>query len=161
MKILRRALYLAVGVAVLAVMPILVACGDKQTGGANVNVTLGGERRFLGEWVVKPDPSSVPAGEVKFTVNNKGIEEHGLIILKTDFAHDALPTKDDGSANEEAPGIEEVGRIKNIEPGKSSYLTVTLEPGNYVLLCNKVLTVALGSVASHYKEGMHAAFTVQ
>lgn len=155
----RGAIVWLAGVAVIGM--VAVACGDDEEeggggagGGATVNVTLG-------EWVVEPDPSSAPAGSVTFVANNEGSEPHELVIVKTDLAPDALPTKEDGSFDEEAAGVEVVDEIEEFEAGGSESLTVNLEAGKYVLLCNLVEEDESGEKESHYAKGMHAAFTVE
>ncbi len=134
-----------------------VACGDDDEDGgggpSTVNVTLS-------EFVIEPDPASVPAGEVKFVAANEGEEEHELVIVKTDLAPDALPTKADGSVDEEGEGVEFIDEIEEFEGGGTEELTVTLEAGKYVLLCNLVEETG-GETESHFDEGMYAAFTVE
>jgi uncharacterized cupredoxin-like copper-binding protein len=118
---------------------------------------------ILSEWVLEPDPASVPAGKVTFTANNEGEDVHEFVILKTDLAPDALPTAADGSVDEEGAGVAAVvDEIEDIATGTSVDLVVDdLQAGKYVLICNLVEEEADGTTESHYKEGMHAAFTVQ
>lgn len=141
------------------------ACGGEEeegggAGGGGTTVTV-----TLGEWIVEPDPDSAPAGEITFRADNEGTMEHELVIIKTDLAPDALPTNEDGTVNEDAEGLEVIDEIEEFEAGGSESLTVTLEPGKYVLICN--IGPSSGEEAghmehdAHYKEGMHAAFTVQ
>jgi uncharacterized cupredoxin-like copper-binding protein len=154
-------------VAGLAVAALLgVACGGDgkkatespttsptATSGAAVDV-------ILSEWLLEPDPVSVSAGKVTFTANNEGEKVHEFVIFKTDLAPDALPTTADGKVDEEGAGLEAVDEIEDIAAGTSADLTVDLQPGKYVLICNVVAEVE-GKTELHYKEGMHAAFTVQ
>ncbi len=157
-------------VAGLAVAMLLgVACGGggkktterpttsaTQASGAAVDV-------ILSEWLLEPDPVSVSAGKVTFTANNEGEKEHEFVILKTGLAPGALPTKADGSVDEEGAGVEAVDEIEDIAAGTSADLVVDdLQAGKYVLICN-VVAEAEGKTEVHYKEGegMHAAFTVQ
>lgn len=150
--------------AVAAFGAVAAACGgeeEEEGGGAagtTVNVTLG-------EWVVEPDPSSAPAGEITFVASNEGTIEHELVIIKTDLAPDALPTNDDGTVNEDAPGLEVIDEIEEFAAGGTESLTADLEPGKYVLICNIGPSTAeeAGNMEhdAHYAEGMHAAFTVE
>ncbi|MEJ2484728.1 MAG: hypothetical protein P8Y68_03235 [Anaerolineales bacterium] len=57
--------------------------------------------------------------------------------------------------DEEGGGLTVVDEVEDVEPGMTTDLTVTLEPGNYVLLCN------IDSDEMHYQHGMHVAFTVK
>lgn len=161
----RGAIVWLAGVAVIATAA--VACGDDEEegggggaagGGTTVNVTLG-------EWLIEPDPASAPAGSITFTASNEGTIEHELVIIKTDLAPDALPTNDDGTVNEDAEGIEVIDEIEEFPAGETESLTVDLEPGKYVLICNigPSSEEEAGHMEheAHYKEGMHAAFTVR
>ena len=47
--------------------------------------------------------------------------------------------------------LEVVNEIEDLEPGKPGMLTVNLEPGSYILFCNKV---------GHFKAGMVNHLTV-
>lgn len=160
MLVLANRFYLALGAVVVAATLALAACGGDEEaettaapaggGGATVNV-------LLSEFIVDPSPASVPAGQVTFVAKNEGKEEHELVIVKTDLAPEKLPTKDDGSVDEEGAGVTVVDEIEEFEPGGTERLTVKLDPGKYVLLCNIVDEEG----EAHYEEGMHAAFSVQ
>ena len=154
-----RALALALALAGLSALAF-VGCGDDDDDGGGdggpttVDVTLS-------EFVVEPDPVSVAAGDVTFAATNEGEEEHELVIAKSDLAPDALPTKDDGSVDEEGEGVEFVDEIEEFEPGGTEELTVNLEAGKYVLFCNLVEEEESGETESHYGEGMTIGFTVE
>jgi uncharacterized cupredoxin-like copper-binding protein len=96
------------------------------------------------------DESSAAAGELTFDVTNDAEQTHEFVIFKTDLAEDALPTADDGTVDEEGEGIELVDEIEDIEAGSTQSLTVTLDAGNYVFICN---------LPGHYAQGMHTTFT--
>lgn len=103
----------------------------------------------LTEFTVQPSPASVSAGEVTFTAKNTGAVPHELAIVKSDADPKKLPQKD-GLADEAAN--KPLGRTANIANGASGTVTVKLEPGKYVLLCNLV---------GHYSAGMATSFTVK
>lgn len=113
----------------------------------------------LVEYQVKPVPASVPSGSVTFTARNIGTTTHQFMVVKTDLAPTDLPKKADGSYDEAAPGAEMIDQVQSIAPGSSGTLTLTLDPGNYVLICNVVQTTN-GQTVSHYFQGMTTAFTV-
>jgi uncharacterized cupredoxin-like copper-binding protein len=125
-------------------------------GGAVTNVWADGEVDVvLSDFNIAVDPSSVSAGEVTFNATNtSAAEEHELVIVKTDVAHDAFTAKADNpnQVDEEAAG-ELIGEIEpeDLQPGASDSATFNLSEGNYVLLCN---------VPGHYQLGMHVAFAV-
>lgn len=113
------------------------------------------------EYQVTPESDSAPAGDITFNVTNNGPDDvHEFVVVKTDLAPDALPTKADGSFDEDGDGVEVMGEVEEIAVGSSEPLALSLEPGAYVLLCNRVVTEN-GETESHYHEGMHAAFTVE
>ena len=146
---------------------VLAACGDDEKdssatatpggttaaagGGTEVDVTLQ-------EFSVIPESDSVEAGETTFNVENVGPDDvHEFVILKTDLEPDALPTAADGSVDEEGAGIEVIDEIEDIPVGETQALTVDLEAGSYVLICNIYDET---ENEAHYAEGMRTAFTV-
>jgi len=95
---------------------------------------------------------SVSAGKVTFRVTNvsKTDQEHEFLIAKTELAADELPFTQEGARVDESklPGLQELG---DLEPGDSGSLTLSLEPGKYLLFCNE---------EGHVKAGMVATLTV-
>jgi len=131
---------------------VLVACGG---GGGNEKTTVD---VALQEFSVTPAQDSAPAGSITFDVTNTGPNEvHEFVVLKTDVAAEALPTDENGAAQEEAEGIEPVDEIEDIAVGDSTSLTVDLEPGSYVFVCN---IWDPEQQEAHYRLGMRTAFTV-
>ena len=127
------------------------ASSQAAGGGTTIDVTLQ-------EWSVNPSPASAPAGEVTFTVTNDGPEDiHEFVVLKTDLDPGDLPTDDHGAVTEDGEGIEVVDEIEDIPVGEAQELTVTLEAGNYVLLCN---IYSQDEDEAHYEQGMRTAFEV-
>jgi uncharacterized cupredoxin-like copper-binding protein len=102
----------------------------------------------LGEFYVKPDVSSVKAGDVSFAVTNKGKVPHEFVVIKTDVAPGDLPMESDGTASEEGS----VGEVAELTPGSSGTLNVKLAAGKYVLICN---------VPGHYAGHQYVGFTVK
>jgi uncharacterized cupredoxin-like copper-binding protein len=133
--------FVILGCAVFGLASLGATCGG--TGGRVVNVTLR-------EFTVTPDVDAVPAGMVTFHVTNAGQVDHEFLVVKTDFAPDALPTDADGRFDEQAPGAAVLDEIELIRPGQSANLTLTLDAGSHVLVCNK---------EAHYSEGMYTGFT--
>lgn len=121
-----------------------------SVGATTVNVTLS-------EFEVAPEVTSAPAGSITFHVTNDGPDDiHEFVVFKTDLAADALPVAEDGSVDEEGEGVELKDEIEDIPVGDSQDVTITLDAGNYVLICN---IVEAGEV--HYEMGMRTAFTVE
>ena len=159
-------LQIATGVIFAGVL--LTACGDDEkdsggtatprgtataaAGGTEVDVTVQ-------EFSVIPEADSVEAGEITFNVENVGPDDvHEFVILKTALEPDALPTVADGSVDEEGAGIEVIDEIEDIPVGETQSVTVDLEAGSYVLICNVYDET---ENEAHYAEGMHTAFTVE
>jgi len=131
----------ALAVASIGALTLLSACGGDNGG---VGVTLA-------DFSVTPDENSASAGDVTFDVTNDAEQTHEFVVFKTDLAPDQLPTNEDGDVDEEGEGVELIDEIEDIEGGSDESLTVNLDSGNYVLICN---------LPGHYAQGMHAAFTV-
>ena len=113
------------------------------------------------EYQVIPETDSAPAGNITFNVTNNGPDDvHEFVVVKTDLAPDALPTKPDGSFDEDGDGVEVLGEVEEIAVNATEPLALSLEAGKYVVLCNRVVTEN-GETESHYAMGMHAAFTVE
>jgi uncharacterized cupredoxin-like copper-binding protein len=146
----RRAAIFVATVAALAL--VSAGCsGDEET---TVDVTVQ-------EFAVIPAESSAPAGDVTFDVTNEGPDDvHEFVVFKTDLAPDALPTAADGSVDEEGKGIELIDEIEDIAVGDMPTLTVTLDAGSYVFICN-IVEEEDGETIAHYQQGMRVAFTVE
>jgi uncharacterized cupredoxin-like copper-binding protein len=115
----------------------------------------------VSEFTIEPDPESVSAGEVTFVVNNQGGDIHEFLVVDADSADD-LPVDDDGAFDEAAFGEDQVlDEVEDIESGDTAELTLDLEAGTYLLLCNVVEEEESGEVESHFAEGMHTTFTVE
>jgi hypothetical protein len=121
-------------------------------GGTPVNVTLS-------EYSIETDIANAPAGDITFHVTNEGPNEvhQFLIILADDLEPDALPTLEDGSVDTESgEGVDEIQIIEAIAVGETKDLAISLQIGDYVLICNIV-----EDGESHYLEGMRAPFRVE
>jgi len=98
---------------------------------------------------------SVNAGDVTFHVTNDATDlVHEFVVFKTDLPEDQLPLTAENIVDEEGAGITFINEVEDVEQGTSKDLTVTLEPGRYVLICNTAEKL-------HYQHGMHIVFTVK
>jgi uncharacterized cupredoxin-like copper-binding protein len=125
--------------AAIALALTVGSCG----GGGGIGATLV-------DFSITLDESSAAAGDVTFDVTNDAEQPHEFVVFKTDLAEDALPTDDAGDVDETGEGVELVDEIEDIAPGDTPSLTVTLDAGSYVIICN---------LPGHYKQGMHTTFT--
>ena len=138
-----RKLLMGIVLAIL-IIPVLTACGPTTVDAAltTYNITL--------------DKDSARAGEITFHIHNDATDlTHEFVVFKTDLPADQLPLNSEGIVDEEASGITLIDEQEDIEPGMSTDLTVNLEAGNYVLVCN------IDSDEMHYQHGMHTPFTVK
>jgi len=103
-------------------------------------------------------PKSITRGATTFRLVNDGKEVHHLTIMKLA----AGKTMADFATAMKKPGpppawVINVGGPNAAVPGASSDATVTLEPGNYVLLC---FVPSPGETAPHVMKGMLHPLTV-
>lgn len=136
--------WIMVPVAALA----LAGCaGGSSTKGA-ADGTVTGE---LKEWEVSVDADTVAAGQVTFEITNNGTIGHEFLVVKTDIADGEIPVDGDHFP-EDAEGITVIDEIGEYPAGETQSLVLTLEPGNYQLVCN---------LPAHYGAGMHTSFIVE
>lgn len=136
-----------------AALAALLATGCSDTsGGGQLNVTLD-------EWKITLDKTSLPEGPIEFTIKNDGEKQHEFIILRTDIAPGELPTNDDGSADVNAPDVDELHTVEEIDDGDETGRTYTLDAGKYVFIDNTV-EEENGAKVSHYDQGMRVGFTI-
>lgn len=89
----------------------------------------------LMEWSIEA-PTEYSAGEVTFTATNNGNFPHEFVVIQGE-SYESLPLAEGGAVIEDdLPTGALLGRTARIGGGSSDELTVTLAPGNYVLLCN-------------------------
>jgi len=154
---------------VTAVLAVSAACagGPGATGGAPSNSAVastggtssaGAVAATLQEWAVGTTPQSAAAGDVTFDITNVGPDDaHEFVVIRTDLSLIDLPTDETGAVDESAEGIEVVDEVEEIAVGASESLTVALDPGAYVLICN---IYDEDEQEAHYQEGMRTSFTV-
>jgi uncharacterized cupredoxin-like copper-binding protein len=132
-------------VAAILAVSALAGC---SSGPSKVDVSLT-------TYVITLSTDSVKAGEVVFHVTNNATDlVHEFVIFKTDLPEDQLPLTAENIVDEAGAGITFINEVEDVEQGTSKDLTVTLEPGRYVLLCNTAEN-------NHYTRGMHIVFTVK
>ncbi len=136
-------------VATVAVLAMLAfaSCGSEEPSksgeGTQVAITLD-------DYSIEPSPPTVSAGAITFKVDNVGATEHEMVVIRTDVDAADIPVENH-EANEEAPGMTPIGEVEDVQPGASTDLKLTLEPGRYLLLCN---------IAKHFERGMVTEFQV-
>jgi uncharacterized cupredoxin-like copper-binding protein len=154
---MRRKTRFPLAASAMAILAVSIgACGggddNKSSTPAASDTTSSGTTTInasLGEYFIKLDKSSVPKGQVQFSVSNVGKIKHEFVVLKTNLAPGKLPVKG-GEANEDVGPSP--GEIPNLPSGKKKTLAVKLSPGKYVLICN---------LPGHYKAGQYIGLSVK
>jgi uncharacterized cupredoxin-like copper-binding protein len=143
------------GLTIIAIGGLLAACSTPAASSAGT----GPISATLKEWQISLSSATHPAGAITFNITNNGDKEHEFVVRKTDKPADALPLNADSEVSEEAPELTAVGdpsELAEIKPGSTDgTLTVTLQPGHYVIFCNLHVEELL-----HYQKGMHVDLTV-
>ena len=142
-------------------------CSVPSSAGQQVQVVLadmggpsmmGGGRMPAGRMMLRVAPQTVSAGTVTFLAVNHGVRAHELVILPlaAGATAGARPIGTDntvdetGSLGEASRGCGE-GHGDGIQPGQAGWVTVSLQPGRYELICN---------LQGHYAAGMFAELDV-
>ena len=119
---------------------------------------MGGVAPLGGHMMLRAAPAVVPAGQVSFVVANMGWRTHEMVVL---------PLPAGQAAGQRVPGpdgrVDETGSLgeasascaagdgEGITSGSLGWVTLTLAPGHYELVCN---------LENHYANGMYQALTV-
>lgn len=148
-------------------MSRLTCAAPSSLPGTTVHVMLGdmGMRRTLGgvapmgsRMMLHAVPVSVPAGQVSFVVGNMGWRTHEMVVLplaRGQVAGQRVPGRD-GRVDEtgslgEASASCASGSGEGMKAGTVGWVTLTLAPGRYELVCN---------LRNHYADGMHQMLVV-
>jgi uncharacterized cupredoxin-like copper-binding protein len=128
------------------------AIASPSLAAASVSASPAGpEAIVLSEWKVAVT-STIKAGQATFTITNKGVAPHELLVFKSALAPSAYPTDAAGDIIEDGAGVSLVSDGENIEPGGTQTRTVDLSaPGTYLFVCN---------IPGHFKQGMATVVTV-
>jgi uncharacterized cupredoxin-like copper-binding protein len=162
MSILTRAVPLAfaalaffgLGQSAFAATVIKVTLFDEGAGATmatDLGMTMGGDKSKA-VMKIAAVPVFAKAGEVTFNVTNNSSDlVHEMILVKLKDKTTPLPfVAADNKVDEDAAG--HLGEVSELDPGKSGALTLTLDPGTYMLFCN---------LPGHYMAGMWTTITVQ
>jgi uncharacterized cupredoxin-like copper-binding protein len=111
-----------------------------------------------GSMRLSADHTTVPHGTVSFLATNGGSINHEMVVLPLPASGvvGARPMGADAKISEagslgEASNTNGKGAGQGVAPGASSWITVTLTPGQYELVCN---------LPNHYAAGMYTQLTV-
>lgn len=141
------------GVPDLAGQQVTVVAGDM--GGARM---MGGFAMMRGRMMLHVAPQSVSSGTVSLRLLNQGTRTHELVVLPLaanatagSLAIGSGNRVDEGGSLGEASNDCGSGSGEGIRPGGAGWITLTLQPGRYELLCN---------LRGHYAAGMFAELDV-
>ncbi|MCB1496028.1 MAG: hypothetical protein KDJ86_09605 [Bauldia sp.] len=100
---------------------------------------------------IKLSTDTAPHGIVAFKVTNDSKDTiHEMIVLQLANPGQPLPY-DEGTQRVDEEMAGDKGEVSELDPGQSGSLTLNLQAGEYLLICN---------VAGHYGAGMWTEFTV-
>lgn len=136
----------------------LLLSASAQAAGGNVSVNLN-------EWKIVSSSDKISAGDVTLNIKNSGKEVHEILVLKLkdNTAPGKLPTDADGALDEgnfDKVGVK-IDEVEDIQPNASKSLKVSLTPGRYAIVCNRVDKETDGTTEAHYMKGMSIALNVQ
>jgi len=128
-------------VLVMSLLAVVVGCGDAAPAGSATAVAA-----TLTDGSISLDSATVPSGEVSFEIANEGNAAHEFEIFRG-RAED-LTVENNVAVTGSLDLIDEV---EDIVPGMTLTLDVTLQPGQYVIICN---------LPGHVTNGMVTELTV-
>ena len=121
---------------------VAIAAGCTSTGGeGDVAVSLRDDAVTL-------SPATADAGSVTFAATNDGSVTHEIEVFSGDVDPSTLPIENNVASTE---GLTLIDEIEDITPGSSADLTIDLDAGTYVVMCN---------LAGHFEQGMYASLEV-
>lgn len=120
---------------------------------------MGGDAPMGSRMSLSVAPGSTAAGAVSFVASNMGWRTHELVVMPltgTSAAGQRVPGPDgriaeEGSAGEASASCA-AGSGEGITSGAVGWVTLTLAPGRYELVCN---------LKNHYANGMYEEFDVR
>jgi uncharacterized cupredoxin-like copper-binding protein len=136
----------------LVVLALALALLPACSAGSNEKAARGTVVRVsVRDFRIKVSPAKVPAGHVRFLIQNKGPDTHEVYIARSQ--PNGLRLRSDAlTVDEEAIEDAVVGEEEAQEPRSTHELLLNLKPGRYELFCN---------MAGHYLGGMHARLLVE
>ena len=140
----------------MVLLLVIGGCAADPTDGAGgsetrANIVSNKITGSVHEWKVSVSAGRAQAGDVEFAIANFGTIQHEFLVVKTDIKDGKIPLGADNRFSEEGEGILVVDEISEWSVDEAKVLKVTLDPGNYQLLCN---------IEGHYANGMHTTFVV-
>jgi uncharacterized cupredoxin-like copper-binding protein len=139
MRIHRRG---AFALAALILLSAACSTATGESGKGDVSVTLR-------DFEISLPGTTVPTGNVTFDVVNQGPSTHELEVF-------FVPAGVDPNTIQVSAGVADtsaltaVDEVEDVAPSTTAKLSVALNPGTYLLICN---------LPGHFEQGMHVAVT--
>jgi uncharacterized cupredoxin-like copper-binding protein len=143
----------ALGVSLLIVLSAASHAQQTKSSSTVINIKLQDATNdpSMAGMKLAADQTSIKAGRVVFQVSNESKSViHEMIVVKLGSNDAPLPYDEKTSKVVEAK-INHLGEASDLKPGAKKSLTLTLQPGEYLLICNQ---------AGHFRAGMQAPLTV-
>lgn len=110
----------------------------------------------LDEFVIRPKQTRARPGTINFQINNAGEVAHEFVVIKSDLPIAQLPRLA-GDTGVDENDLDVEGRLEDpLDAGADDELSLDLEVGQYVLICNLA-----PNGESHYLNGMYTRFEVR
>ena len=104
------------------------------------------------EWGITISAAKHVAGSIEFNLTNAGSIAHEFLVVRSDKTAKQLVDLVDSATNRlDEATLDVIDEQAEWQPNTPGMVTVTLEPGNYVVMCN---------IAGHYAQGMYADLVV-
>jgi uncharacterized cupredoxin-like copper-binding protein len=104
------------------------------------------------EWAIEISSNLHEAGTTTFNLQNLGTIAHEFLVVRSDkSATELLASVDAGTNRIDEEQLNVIDEQPEYDPGVPGMVTVNLEAGHYVVMCN---------IAGHYKAGMYADLEV-
>ena len=136
----------AAGLCAVLALAVAGCGGTSQSSQAGVQVTL---RDFAVDMPV----TNVAKGSTRLAINNAGPSVHELEVFTLPAGVDPASVPITNSvADTDSVGMTVIDEVEDIAPSTTASLTVDLQPGRYLFVCN---------LPGHYQSGMHTEVNVQ
>ncbi len=104
------------------------------------------------EWGITLSAAKHVAGSIEFNLTNEGTMAHEFLVVRSDKTAKQLLDEVSETTNRlDEATLDVIDEQAEWEPNTPGMVTVTLEPGNYVVMCN---------IAGHHAQGMYADLVV-
>lgn len=129
--------------------------GDATPSGPTATPGLTDAPMELEDFVIRPSVTRAPPGTINFLISNLGPSTHEFAVIRSDLPIAELPRLD-GAQGVDESDLDVLDRSDPIPSGDEAALSLELDAGEYVLICNFT-----SEGASHYLSGMYQKFTVE